>query len=186
MVVIGIDPGTGLSSPTGLVIYNDESEVIIWFGSIGTEWKKQPTNKRIQLISKKVEEIIGVVVGFDTESLICIENFVMRGKGGETLQMLIGAIISRMPPGSTIMQPYNTTVKKVVGGTGKAEKPQVAEGVLAYFKDSPSSVIAIKELISTNQWDILDALAIGITGTQQYEENPNGTKTKPKNRPRQK
>jgi Holliday junction resolvasome RuvABC endonuclease subunit len=168
MIIVGIDPGSGVSSPTGLVIYDDESELISWFGTVTSKAKK--VENRIQHISKEVEKVVKLAIGLDPEPLVCIENFVMRGKGGETLQMLIGAIISRMPEEATIMQPYNTSVKKVVGGHGRAEKPEVAAGVLEVFKGSESAVFTIKDLIAKEQWDILDALAIGITGSRQYDD----------------
>ena len=172
MKVLGIDPGTGLSSPLGLVFYDHDTGTILWYGSIGEEFKKLPAIKRIQKITRKVVEIVDILTVSDPDPLICIENFVMRGKGGETLQMLIGAIISQLPQGSVIIQPYNTSVKKAVGGTGKADKLQVAQGVRNHFSPCTSAVITIDELIAKEAWDILDALAIGITGAQIYEADP--------------
>ena len=93
----------------------------------------------------------------------------MRGKGGETLQRMIGAYMSQFPYDCPSIHVQNTTVKKVVGGSGKAEKDQVAAGVAAWFSSNSASASLIKELTLKHEYEILDSLAIGITGYLKWK-----------------
>ena len=64
------------------------------------------------------------------------------------------------------MQIQNTSVKRLVGGTGTADKLQVAKGVQAYFKGSTT----IEKYIKEENWDILDAAAIAISGYKKWKD----------------
>lgn len=160
MTIMGIDPGTGLSSPAAMFVYDSNSFRIIHYEKFTS--KKKDATCRIREIALNIADRIS----YFKPDLFCIENFVMRGKGGETLQRFIGSLIPFTKEEIPFLQIQNTTVKKVVGGSGKAEKLQVAEGVLEYFTGS----LTIKKLLEEEQWDILDAAAIAISGNKKWKE----------------
>ena len=167
MIVLSLDPGTGVSSPTGLSIFDVDTRSIIHAENITTKLK--PLEHRLKDISDQVSDLINLLDLEDPKKTVicCIESFVMRGKGGETLQRLIGSFMSRIPYHWQLFSVQNTTIKLFVAGHGRAEKQQVAQGVLHYFEQNKSSVELIKCLIKENEWDILDSLAIGITGWEK-------------------
>jgi Holliday junction resolvasome RuvABC endonuclease subunit len=155
--ILGVDPGLGTKSPCGLALFTLEG-TIIDFTKVWTD-KNTPQQKRLNDIALASWDL------GKTSKLVCIESTVMRGRGGESLQRLVGAITSRFPK-HDVKHVQNTTVKRIVGGTGQADKAQVASGVLQWFKDkgNKKSVTIVNNLIESEDWDILDALAIGIAG----------------------
>lgn len=160
---MAIDPGTGVSSPAGFVEFNAEGRI---FTAKTITTKKKTANERLKEITSQIQEQMT-----GEADLICIENFYLRGLGGQTLQRMIGASIGVSPSKTPIQEVQNTTVKRIVGGTGKADKETVADGVYHWFAERDSeSVGIIQRLICDEQWDILDAFAIGIAGYQLYTE----------------
>ena len=175
-LVIGVDPGTGLASPTGFVCIDADTRTIEWAENVGS--KHKPLEHRIKEISEVIEMYfvnLAEALGPKDKVTVCIESFVMRGKGGETLQRLIGSLMGRVPYNFEVVHMPNTRMKNLVGGTGKADKQQVAEGVLEWFGDAElgtacESYRAIKSLISLKEWDILDALALAIAAHEMKDQ----------------
>lgn len=168
MIVIGIDPGTGVSSPMGLGAFNPVRRTPIHVEEFWTKWSN--VEHRIRDISDNLEAtLLDIVPDEETPVLVCIEYFVMRGKGGETLQRMVGSVMGRLPYNYKLVFVQNTTVKAVVGGSGKADKRGVAEGVLDFFGGAEW----VRKLIEAESWDILDALAIGIAGWIDHTRKSN-------------
>ena len=163
MIAVGIDPGTGTKSPTGIFIFNMRNRNIVLFDDLTATGDQR---RRIRLIAKQVEEILLPYTGISKDLNVFMECFVMRGKGGEVLSRLTGALTSAVPEAATFQYVYNTTVKKIVGGNGKADKSEVALGVLDYFSENKRSEKLIEELILDEHWDVLDAAAIAIAGLE--------------------
>ena len=69
-----------------------------------------------------------------------------------------------------VTEVYNTTVKKNVGGHGRASKQEVAKGVLKFFKKKEHAHTIIQEFIKTESWNILDAFAIANAGLQNEKK----------------
>lgn len=169
VIVMGIDPGTGVSSPTGFSVFNAETKEIYYASNI------TPTRKELQHRIREISDIFQATVDHIdtvwTEHTIvcCVESFVMRGKGGETLQRLIGSLMGRLPYRFVFYHVQNSTLKLHLAGHGHADKELVAEGVQEYFCENVKSYEIVKELIVAREFDILDSLAIGITGLEmQY------------------
>jgi Holliday junction resolvasome RuvABC endonuclease subunit len=163
MIVVGVDPGSGVDSPTGIAIFDPEKLTIYLATTISS--KSKSGEERAKDICTAFERRLTELVPYAEDGiLVSFENFVMRGKGGQVLQRLIGALSSRVPKNFQTIHVYNTTVKKVVGGTGRADKEQVARGVGAYFSQHDNSYALVHGLAAIKQYDILDAFAIGITG----------------------
>lgn len=173
MIVAGIDPGTGSSSPLGLVVFDAETREIfgaydIWPAETPKERRAMPLYRKIRVITKAVTEVL---TSNPQPSTVYIESFVMRGKGGETLQRAIGGIMGCITETQKLREVANTRVKMIVGGAGSADKEAVAKGVAAYFSPSDESSIIIQDLIDLKAWDLLDAFAIAIAGIVTYEQS---------------
>lgn len=165
-LVIGLDPGTGSKSPCGYAAFCPETKDILTIKALWTKF--EDTRHRIKDISDEVGYLITNQLDAVEypKTMIFVERFVMRGASGETLQQLIGGLMTKIPYTAGFGAIYNTTVKSVVGGTGKADKAQVAEGVAQYFKSNKTSSQLCKRLLKEKEWDIFDALAIGIAGLE--------------------
>lgn len=166
MIVIGIDPGTGVSSPTGFAAFDPDTKEVLYVEAIGSN-KATPAG-RIREISQRVAELLESVDP-DADALVAIESFVMRGKGGETLARMTGALMAAIPERMDQVFVQNTTVKLLVGGHGKADKDQVAAGALHWLYGSGAAQNAAFELYSRDE---TDALAIGIAGWLKTKTNP--------------
>jgi len=157
MQIIGVDPGTGSSSALGVVHVDFGTRDIVSHTEYWSDRKLSAT-QRIRNISdvfcKSWPEHVDAVA---------IEYFVMRGKGGETLARMVGAVIGCLPPTSRFIEIQNSTIKLFVGGHGAATKQQVAEGVLEYFDENVNSFALVSDFINDERWDLIDALAIAIT-----------------------
>jgi Holliday junction resolvasome RuvABC endonuclease subunit len=165
MRIAAIDPGTGVSSPTGLVIFDSEGTIEL-VTTVRPAVTMKDTNQRLRWITS---EVLKKVDRYDGVDLICCETFVMRGKGGQTLQRFIGAAIATSPESVPLQEVYNTTVKRLVGGAGNADKRDVAYGVLDWFTaKNDDSAEGIKRLIYEERFDELDAFAIGIAGYELF------------------
>jgi Holliday junction resolvasome RuvABC endonuclease subunit len=163
MIAVGIDPGTGSSSALGVALIDTEAKKLLdWaaFTSKGDAWER-------------IRDITHQLADFYKEhthiTVVTSEYFVMRGKGGETLARMVGAVISTVPTIARWREVQNSRVKKQLGGHGAATKQEVSEGVLDYFGDDPESVATISELMMDEEWDVLDAIAIAIAGAVHYE-----------------
>lgn len=170
-VVIGIDPGTGVSSPLGFAVFDIASRDILAIDEIypGESYKQRrlmPLYKKIRSINNQIEPFVLMYPGLKA---VYIESFVMRGKGGETLQRLVGGIMAIVPDGIPFREVANTRVKMIVGGKGSADKEQVAKGVLAFFSPNPESKKIIEKAIEVKAFDALDAFAIAIAGVSTHE-----------------
>lgn len=164
-IIVGVDPGTGSSSDTGFVAFDSDTLEIFYAVEVGTERRE---------VRHRIKDIVEVVAGLLTELSMrgppvqaYIESFVMRGKGGETLQRLIGAIMATAPEEVSLDHVQNTTVKLAMAGHGHADKVSVAVGTLDYFVSNNKSHEYIKSLLKSKKFDILDAFAIGVTGWQK-------------------
>jgi Holliday junction resolvasome RuvABC endonuclease subunit len=160
MVLIGLDPGSGVSSPTGCVAYDRDTKQIYFAENCGSKHTK--IEHRIQEISKHVGWLVSSV-GPEAEGCVYIEHFVMRGKGGETLARLVGSLVSVLPPHFEVRFVNNLQMKLLVGGSGRSDKEQVAAGVLEHFKNSK----VIIQMIADKQWDLTDAFGLAIAGQIQ-------------------
>jgi Holliday junction resolvasome RuvABC endonuclease subunit len=155
-VIVACDPGL-ISSPTALVCFNPESKEILDYQNVRTS--KKSNEHRMKEIAEKIDRYFERKSGLIT---FAIEDFVMRGKGGATLQQLRGAVISRVPYDIKVVNVHNITMKSVVGEYGSANKLRVAEGVLYFFRFNQASATIIRTLIEEEEWDMLDAFGIGI------------------------
>lgn len=165
-LVMGIDPG----SVSGVVVFDTETKAISMIEEL--EATHRNYDDKIRWLARGLFECIDLYKAGEGSALscICIETFVMRGKGGQQLQKLIGAYVSVTPEGVPVYHVANTSVKKVVGSRGDAGKEKVAMGVANYFHSNKESVAKIMKLIEKEKWDLTDAFAIGIAGRNYGEK----------------
>jgi Holliday junction resolvasome RuvABC endonuclease subunit len=150
-VIVGIDPGGGSSSPTGLVKFDSNTLEIKLCEKIVKHTLHAFTNE--------------VACCMAATDMVFIESFFINGRGNNRLQQVIGALKAGVPDKIDVLEDVpNTTMKKVVGGHGRAEKDVVAAGLLGYFATNRESCALIQEWIDNKEWDLTDALAIGVAG----------------------
>lgn len=180
-IVVAFDPGSGSSSPTGMAIFNAETKEILALANL-TAYDKR-FERRIKKIVDKARPYIQILEDTKDPYFFFFESFVIQGRAADILYKLIGGLLT-LPSDLAIVEPVpNTTVKLVVAGHGHAEKIQVGYGVLEWFKDNKEAYNTIKECLLLNEWDKLDALAIGIAGVDLWL-NPRQKKVKRKKRPK--
>lgn len=168
-IVIGIDPSSGAKSAVGVSIINPKAREILDFTEIICP-KYMPVEKRLKLISKELRSFLypKYITG---KLLIAIEYTIMAGKGGESLNRAIGAMIVSTPVDSEdalYRNVQNTTVKKLIAGHGAAEKEQVAIGLKNFFNSSEQSLSILNDLTRLQKFDIIDSIGIGVTGYLQH------------------
>jgi len=163
-VVIGLDPGTGVASPTGCAAFDPDSKEIFFMANVYPARGIKEFHKRIRSIAELCQEFMLAFSEQDYKMYTYCESFVMRGKGGEMLARLTGALMASVPTHAEFDTVANTTVKKLVGAHGHADKRDVAVGVLAWFSKNKESVEKVEQAIKAADWDKIDALAIGIAG----------------------
>ena len=164
VVACGLDPGSGLRSPTGFAIIDPEKRELLHCQTFGS--KHDLASHRIKEIADNFRKVIESV-GLNYKAVVYCENFVMRGKGGETLARLTGALLAAIPYDVEMEFVHNITMKKLVGGNGKAEKLQVAEGCMKWLRDADAPII--QQFIDEENWDITDAIGLAIAGNMISE-----------------
>lgn len=164
--VFAIDPGTGSTSPAAVAFYDAQSKEVLWSCDIWPLGYKKRGNTiqtitRIQLIVKQLEKLWKETIAkYPINQIgIAIENFVMQGKGGATLQMFRGGALCVFEKEQKVSEVGNTSMKKGAGGHGGASKEEVADGLI---KRIPKSAEYIKELKDLKAWDQIDAIGIAF------------------------
>lgn len=161
-IIVGCDPGTSSTSDTGFVAFDSETLELLYALEIGSE--RRELRHRLKDISEVVAGLLTELAQRGQPVHAYIEQFVMRGKGGETLQRLIGAIMAVCPDEVNLQHVQNTTVKLTMAGHGHADKVAVAFGTRDFFEQNKKTTEYINKLIKSKKFDTLDALAIGVTG----------------------
>ncbi len=168
-LIISLDPSSGSASALGICIIDSKLKKIIDIDEILPKGKYTSVEVRIRLIGLAIKSILAKYYHYESV-LVATEYTVMKGRGGESLNRAIGAMIASLPlekDGWQWKNIQNTTVKLLVAGTGSADKSQVAIGTENFFNHDQDSLEIIRNLIKLEKWDILDAIAIGITGYLQ-------------------
>jgi Holliday junction resolvasome RuvABC endonuclease subunit len=166
-LVLGIDPAT---RKCGLAIFDPKTKEI--FLAVIVESKNSNYIVRTREIVNKICLHLALFDASQDISEVYIEKFAMKGIAGEMLHKFIGACQYGLGE-RNVAEVRNTTVKKIVGGHGHAEKNEVAIGVLNYFAEDEVSRNHIEQLIVDEKWDITDAFAIAIAGLEQKHAIPN-------------
>lgn len=163
-IIVGIDPGSGIKSPTGFTAFATDTLEILYAANIATPYSELP--HRIKHISDIFEASLKDIIESSPEYkvVVVIEQFVMQGKGGETLQRLIGSLMGRVPYTVPVFHAQNTTVKLIIGGSGKATKDQLIPGLKQFFLTNQISYGVIEQAEKAKDFDVIDSLAIGVTG----------------------
>jgi len=168
--VVGIDPGSGASSNTGIAIIIPQTKEILLLDELRPTSKYDNTDSRIYTIAQQYKDALESLSEVNyNEVLVVYEHFVMKGKGGEILNRMIGGFL-----GHTKYETYhvsNLRVKAAISGTGAADKKLVAEGLLHHFRDNAAAVDLIAEAIKNERFDQTDALAIALAGYWEYGSN---------------
>jgi len=161
--VFGIDPGTGSSSPAAVAFYDTQEKIVLWSDDVwplGHKVKtKMPNHHRIGMIRKRIKDLWDDAESqYGTDNMgVAMENFVMKGIGGATLQMFRGAILTIFPYTVPCVEVHNTSMKKLVGGTGKADKIKIGLALMCKIRNNEAM---IQELLDLKLYDQIDAIGI--------------------------
>lgn len=166
MLVVGIDPA---SNTVGLSVFDPESKELFIFEQIVAP-KSSDVHKRIVYLHDQVSAKL-MIVDLEEASYAFVESTVMRGRSGQILANATGALIAAIPYWCEYSAIQNSTVKKLVAGNGKAEKTEVARGVLAWAQGNAETVEKVRAAIQAGHFDALDSLAIGIAGYMRETGN---------------
>jgi len=156
-ITIGIDPGSGSSSPTAVGAIMLEP---LRFVHVEDFWPKSKSqNARLRELNEFATVLLGSIDP-DAELTVVVESFCIRGRGNQILQQVIGALKAAVPAHAQLIDVPNTTVKRLIGGSGKADKQAVAAGVAKRLN------IDVSELSP----DQTDALAIALAAMELADE----------------
>jgi Holliday junction resolvasome RuvABC endonuclease subunit len=160
MTILGVDPGTGASSPTGLAAINPRAFQIYWTKEVTTEQDSCEHHKLYDLSAQVKFEIEKLEQ--DEDFVVACETFVLKGKSGQLLHRLIGAYICQVEPNNHVEYIFNTTMKKLVSGSGSGDKVDIALGCQYYFRSNPTAVSYLSALIKDQRYDRTDAIGLAI------------------------
>lgn len=158
-LVVGIDPA---SNTVGLAIFDPDTRELFVFKQLAAK-RTDDVHKRIVYLHDELSKEL-MALDPDEQTYAYIENTVMQGRSGQILANATGALMAAVPYWCEYQPIQNTTMKRLVGGTGKADKVEVARGVLAWAQGNDETVRKVREAIQDGHFDQLDALGIGIAG----------------------
>lgn len=161
-LAVGIDPTSGHTSKLGFAVIDIETMTIVDVKAFQAP-KTPDLRARIKYLLlalsaefKKLEEL-------NQTYSIFFESTVMRGKGGESYQRAIGAMIAITPSHRPIYEVNNKSVKAYITGNGNAQKDEIGPALMAFIEDP-----RLVDLIVGKRYDELDSIAIALAG---YERN---------------
>jgi crossover junction endodeoxyribonuclease RuvC len=148
-IILGIDPGTLLMG-FGIIAIQNNTVALLDMGVLKLSSKKDP-HERLQLIHKKVKELIDEFHpnDFAIEAPFFGKNVQSMLKLGRAQGV---AIASAMQAGLTVTEYSPKKVKQSITGNGNADKEQV-------WKMLQSILVLKKEIRS---FDASDALAVAV------------------------
>lgn len=177
-IVIGIDPGTGASSPTGFVAFDPDNMELLHAEKLTSTSKS--ADRRLQEIAEQARELMSVIDP-EVEVFVFVESFFIRGRGNQVLQQIIGALKAAAPKRAYVADVANTTMKKQIAGHGRAEKHEIGLNLLGYCAPrNDDSRTTIQIWIDRGEWDLTDAFGIGLTGWLALGEEKQQQKNKSK------
>lgn len=166
MICIGIDPS---SNAVGLSIFDPNTKELFVFEQIVAP-KSKDVHKRIRYLYEEVS-LRTLNVNPLERTYAAVEDTVLRGRSGQILAFATGALIATIPSHCEFTTIRNTTVKKLIGGSGDADKVIVARGVLAWAHGNKETEEQVRAAIQRGHFDALDSLAIGIAGFMREAGN---------------
>jgi crossover junction endodeoxyribonuclease RuvC len=167
MNILGLD--LSLSS-TGFNVI-DDNEKIITYGIINTEAKKNTEFERIYIIAKKCKELI---LEYNVDYVIC-ENSFFGGNantGIKLARLLGGVAYAVVETGKEIDLIAPTAARKVLLGSGKSNKEDVAEWIREHHIDlGVYSNKTVKSKGIEKNSDVYDSFCVSYAWLKQHKLN---------------
>lgn len=159
--VIGVDPGSGSKSACGLALYDRLENKVIETKAIWAEaGRDKPTWHRIKSVALQVGLYISETSVEKDDLEVHIEWFIMKGIGGQTLQRLIGSVMTLLPYHIKVEEVHNIGTKKNLTGRSVADKEQMGQALLERLHIDNYEYV--QTLIKESRWDEIDAIAIAL------------------------
>jgi len=174
MLIIGIDQSTGSASAVGLTLLTKDMEILECV-ELRPHRKYLVVEKRLVNLHEQLTAIICKYMTFAIENklkvAVVFEKTVMKGIAGESLAESVGAFVASFPDNDliTFHKVHNLQMKKFIGGTGKADKIGVAQGLLRRLDKTQHE--RVLNLINRQQWDALDSIALAVTYNLSLQSN---------------
>lgn len=146
MILLAIDPA---SNSSGYAFFEDGT---LLFASKFVSSAETPLKRRIQTA-------IHFHQLFDQCDVVVSEEPMLQGRNNNGMNRLLGMFEFGNPE---ICWVHPLTMKKEIAGTGKAEKLDVAIAAGSFLKSEKEKEILAKA-ISEEEWDLTDAIAIGLS-----------------------
>jgi len=175
-IFIGMDQASGRNSDFGVAIIEPDTLQIIEAIQFKPRVPKtSPVELRIIDITQQIDAFLTPVIDECIRANIHIvaatEQFIMRGKGGESLAWAVGAILTCFPCNPdyvTFIRVNNLYAKRNAFGSGKADKSQVLSGLINVFGGNPDSVSFLQQLGQDGKEDAIDAVSIALGASVKY------------------
>lgn len=153
MIVIGIDPGTK-TSPTAFAVLNEKTVL----ASVQVAYTKGA--KSGKLLHDVEQQLILLLETYPVDLVTSEEPF-LQGLANKSMNRLLG-VIEKCCWEQNVELRYISpmSVKKEIGGTGKADKLDLAKAVKRMVSDPDK----IDKMIEDEDWDKTDSIAIALTG----------------------
>ena len=162
--VVGIDISSGARSAVGFAVVDTANLQILHTN----DFKPNATpdlRKRIKQIAAFLASEFKKLEAENEDYIIIVESTVMQGSGGQSLQRAIGAAMTVSPSARRLEFVYPMSVKKHITGVGKgSDKKAIADGLKKWFPNNE----LLFQLTASSRWDILDAVAIALTGWELH------------------
>ena len=155
MIILGIDPGTATSG-YGLLEINHESYKATYWGLVETSKDKEP-ERRLANIYKQMLSIIRET----KPDVMAIEKlfFATNAKTAIRVGQAQGAILVAAAESKIAVYEYAPgTIKKVISGSGRADKKQMQQSVRKYL----GAKVRSEKKKRTHFDNAADALAVAL------------------------
>lgn len=171
--ILGIDPTSGARSSLGLAMIDFQTMSIILTKDHTVAPSKELRVRLKSIASFLIKTFKEIELRNFGEYAIGVEQTVMQGPGGESLNRAIGVIMLTTPVNRPLFHISNMQMKVVAGGHGKADKKEIGTYLKdVVFKDNKESRELLFNLIASSRWDIIDAIGIGVTTYEKQYKKP--------------
>lgn len=170
---VGIDPSSLSRSSLALSLIDMETKSIVYVNTLPNMASNTDLRLRLKCITKWLIGEFKKIEERDIDYAIGYEVTVMLGKGGESLNRAIGAILVALPSHRKYYEIFNTQMKVVAGGSGKADKKEIGNYLKdVIFKENKESRELLFNLIASSRFDSIDSIGIGVTAYEKFFTRP--------------
>lgn len=157
--ILAIDPG---SIKCGFARFSKDGKLLDCGHSVASA--KNRWERQLQILTPMEHNL-------RTAEIVISEEPMMQGKAAQAMHKFLGAM--EFARKAEIEWVHPMTVRKAIAGSGKADKIEMALAAGAMMElESDQDLIA--ELIAKEEFDVTDAIAVGLYWFLKQKEKANG------------